>query len=102
MNFRRVTSVPIELRMPFDWDRIDWLQLTYKQGSTIVAEKGLSDFTVDGSLGVAELTAEETKAFSAAKVSIQLRWHDSVDGWCASDIVNVNVGEVLHDNLPEE
>lgn len=79
--------------------QISKLYLTLKQDSTVI-EKTEQDVTIDGNVLSAELTQEDTLAFTANKnVLLQARILSESDTAYATNILSIPAGAILKDGV---
>ena len=86
-----------------DLSDADVVYITYKQRSTVIAEKEKSDITFANDSNVytmtVKLTQQETLAFCDTPVDIQIRARYPDGTAIASNIVSASIEEVLKDGI---
>ena len=97
----RTTTPTHILTFPFDPADADEIQVTYKQGEIIKAERTKDQVTINSEDHSIELTLtqQETKSFSAVGavyLQVKVRIGETV---MASDIKTLRAGQVLDDDL---
>lgn len=97
---RRGTTPTLQLTISgLDDIQVDKLYLTLKQDSTVI-EKTEGDVTIDGNVLSAELTQEDTLAFTANKnVLLQVRILSESDTAYATNILSIPAGAILKDGV---
>lgn len=78
MSFYRVTTPQHSFTLPLDTSDCDVIQITYKQGDTVLVKEydhGTlpAGMVLDEDTVIVNLTQAETKMFSVGSVSVQLR-----------------------------
>lgn len=98
----RATTPTHIFTLPFDTEQIRRVQITYKQGETVL-EKTEADCTMDGSDIKVTLSQDETLRFAANsldnRVSIQLRVLTKTGQVMASKIVKVFAKACLNEEV---
>lgn len=100
----RATTPIHTFSLPISTDDCKDIQVTYKQGKNVILEKYMDDRVLPSGMTlhdkdvVVTLTQEETKLFGAKKATVQIRILTDGGTASASDIFDITVKDVLHDN----
>ena len=104
--FRATTPIHT-FSLPIETSDCKDIQVTYKQKKTVVLEKYMNDgvlpsgMEIDGKDVIITLTQDETKLFVAKMATVQIRVLTNSGVASASEIFNIQVKDVLHDNILE-
>ena len=99
----RGTTPTLTFGLPFATDNIKSLYITFvDKNDSIVLEKDIASCTLSGKSVSVTLTQEETLALEGrSETRIQLRVLDNNGTALASDIITVQVKEILKDGVIE-
>ena len=100
----RVTTPTHTFKLPINTSDCSEIQLTYKQGSTVLVkhyQDGIlpDGMTLDDEQVIQILTQEETKAFKEGTASVQVRVLLPSGKSYASQTFSFHVSEVLNDEV---
>lgn len=97
----RGTTPTLTFTMPFDCAEITAVSVAFAQCGVVMVEKKLSDCTIEGMNLVLTLSEDETLLLDSSKnLKIQVRCAIG-DVKMASNIFDVDVGEILKDGCLE-
>lgn len=98
----RGTTPTHTFSLPFSTSLIKTVKVIYSQDDVVILCKRINDCSFDGNKIATTLTQEETFAFDCKKnVDIQLRVLTNAGDSLASNIVTVDVGKCLDDEVLE-
>lgn len=93
----RATTPTHIFTLPFNTDAIDKMLLIYSQNGKQIISKTESDVLFDDNRVIVSLTQEETKRFAHYSAEVQMRIRDTDRIVKASNIITINVFNVLND-----
>lgn len=95
----RGTTPTLEFKIPFDVSLIDELFVTITQANVVTVEKNKSQCELSGNVITVKLTQEDTLIFKdryfGGKARLQVRVKMLNGEALASDIINLEIGEIL-------
>lgn len=94
------TTPTHEFEVDFDTSTIEKVQIVYSQNGNVILTKNVSDCSIKDKIISVDLTQEETLLFScSSKVDIQIRVRTKNDKVISSDIITINVGKCLNEEV---